>query len=104
AAARHPPRRSARRARPVGAVPEAPRHRRRLRVTGARARPEPLPQRRGHPPGRRHSHAAQMSDVRPFSATSTAIDGLYLIEMKEVRDERGAVREFYRESTFVEAG
>jgi dTDP-4-dehydrorhamnose 3,5-epimerase len=45
-----------------------------------------------------------MSDVRPFSVTSTAIDGLYLIEMKEVRDERGVVREFYRESTFVEAG
>ena len=45
-----------------------------------------------------------MSDVRPFSARPTAIDGLHLIEMKEVRDERGVVREFYRESTFVEAG
>ena len=45
-----------------------------------------------------------MSDLRPFSSTSTAIDGLYVIEMKEVREERGVVREFYRESAFVEAG
>jgi dTDP-4-dehydrorhamnose 3,5-epimerase len=43
-------------------------------------------------------------DLRPFSATPTAIDGLYIIEMKEVRDERGTVREFYRESAFKEAG
>ena len=42
--------------------------------------------------------------VRPFSAKTTAIDGLYVIEMKEVRDDRGTVREFYRESAFVEAG
>ena len=40
----------------------------------------------------------------PFSATPTAIDGLHVIEMKEVRDERGTVREFYRESAFMEAG
>jgi len=45
-----------------------------------------------------------MSEVRPFSATSTAIDGLHVIEMKEVREERGVVREFYRESAFAEAG
>ena len=42
--------------------------------------------------------------VRPFSAKPTAIDGLFLIEMKEARDERGTIREFYRESVFVEAG
>jgi dTDP-4-dehydrorhamnose 3,5-epimerase len=42
--------------------------------------------------------------LRPFSARPTTIDGLYLIEMKEVRDERGTVREFYRESSFIEAG
>ena len=59
AAARHPPRRCPRRARPVGAVPEAPRHRRRLRVARARARAQPLPERRGDPHGRRHSHAAR---------------------------------------------
>jgi dTDP-4-dehydrorhamnose 3,5-epimerase len=43
-------------------------------------------------------------DLRPFSATPTAIDGLFIIEMKEVRDDRGTVREFYRESVFAEAG
>ncbi|MGO9876972.1 MAG: dTDP-4-dehydrorhamnose 3,5-epimerase family protein [Acidimicrobiia bacterium] len=42
--------------------------------------------------------------LRPFSASPTTIDGLYLIEMKTVRDERGTVREFYRESTFIDAG
>jgi dTDP-4-dehydrorhamnose 3,5-epimerase len=46
----------------------------------------------------------QPLDPRPFSAVPTAIDGLYLIEMKEVRDERGVIREFYRESTFIETG
>jgi dTDP-4-dehydrorhamnose 3,5-epimerase len=45
-----------------------------------------------------------LSDVRPFSTRPTAIDGMYVIEMKEVRDERGVVREFYRESAFAEAG
>jgi dTDP-4-dehydrorhamnose 3,5-epimerase len=48
--------------------------------------------------------AASAPDTRPFSAKPTAIEGLYLIEMKEVRDERGVIREFYRESVFVEAG
>src|SRR5437868_2358742 len=43
-------------------------------------------------------------DIRPFSATPTKIDGLYLIEMKEVTDDRGVVREFYRESAFLDAG
>jgi dTDP-4-dehydrorhamnose 3,5-epimerase len=45
-----------------------------------------------------------VTEIRPFSARPTAIDGLYVLEMKEVRDERGVVREFYRESAFVEAG
>jgi dTDP-4-dehydrorhamnose 3,5-epimerase len=43
-------------------------------------------------------------DIRPFSAASTEIDGLFIIEMKEVTDERGVLREFYRESAFAEAG
>jgi dTDP-4-dehydrorhamnose 3,5-epimerase len=42
--------------------------------------------------------------IRPFSATPTKIDGLHILEMKEVTDERGVVREFYRESAFKEAG
>src|SRR3979409_167715 len=42
--------------------------------------------------------------IRPFSATPTKIDALHILEMKEVTDERGIVREFYRESAFLEAG
>jgi dTDP-4-dehydrorhamnose 3,5-epimerase len=42
--------------------------------------------------------------VRPFAARATAIDGLFVIDMKEARDERGVIREFYRESAFAEAG
>jgi dTDP-4-dehydrorhamnose 3,5-epimerase len=48
--------------------------------------------------------AAPGPDIRPFSATPTKIDGLYLIEMKQVTDDRGVVREFYRESAFLDAG
>ena len=40
----------------------------------------------------------------PFSASPTTIAGLFVIQMKEVRDERGVVREFYRESAFAAAG
>jgi len=43
-------------------------------------------------------------DIREFSAERTAIDDLWLISMKEVTDERGTVREFYRESAFRDAG
>jgi len=45
-----------------------------------------------------------MTDFRPFSVHPTAIDGLFVIEMKEAHDERGVVREFYRESAFAAAG
>jgi dTDP-4-dehydrorhamnose 3,5-epimerase len=45
-----------------------------------------------------------MTVFRPFSARETAIGGLYVIEMKEAHEERGVVREFYRESAFAEAG
>jgi dTDP-4-dehydrorhamnose 3,5-epimerase len=48
--------------------------------------------------------AASGPDIRPFSATPTKIDGLFVIEMKQVTDDRGVVREFYRESAFLEAG
>jgi dTDP-4-dehydrorhamnose 3,5-epimerase len=43
-------------------------------------------------------------DIKPFRATATEIDGLYVLRMKQITDERGTVREFYRESAFVEAG
>jgi dTDP-4-dehydrorhamnose 3,5-epimerase len=39
-----------------------------------------------------------------FAAEPTSIEGLHLITMKQVTDERGTVREFYRESAFVDAG
>ncbi len=37
--------------------------------------------------------------VRP-----TAIDGLMVIDLKEVTDDRGTVREFFRQSSFLEHG
>jgi len=39
-----------------------------------------------------------------FDARTTGIEGLFIITMKQVEDERGTVREFYRESAFVDAG
>ncbi len=42
--------------------------------------------------------------VTPFEVMSTAIVDLFVIQMKQVRDERGVVREFYRESAFRDAG
>lgn len=38
-----------------------------------------------------------------LSVEETSIDGLLLIQMKQVGDERGVVREFYRESTWRDA-
>jgi len=49
-------------------------------------------------------HTGDVPDIREFSAERTAIDDLWLISMKEVTDERGTVREFYRESAFRDAG
>ena len=45
-----------------------------------------------------------MVDITPFAARTSAIDGLWVITMKQVTDERGTVREFYRESAFLDAG
>lgn len=42
--------------------------------------------------------------ILPFEVRPTDIAGLCLLQMKQVRDERGTVREFYRESAFAEAG
>ncbi|HEY9558998.1 MAG TPA: dTDP-4-dehydrorhamnose 3,5-epimerase [Acidimicrobiales bacterium] len=43
-------------------------------------------------------------EIVEMTATATAIEGLHLITMKQVTDERGTVREFYRESSFLAAG
>lgn len=48
-----------------------------------------------------HAHGVE---IIPFAARPTAIAGLYVIQMKQVTDERGTVREFYRQSEFVAAG
>ncbi len=42
--------------------------------------------------------------ITPFEVQRTAIVDLFVIQMKQVKDERGVVREFYRESAFREAG
>jgi dTDP-4-dehydrorhamnose 3,5-epimerase len=36
--------------------------------------------------------------VVPFEARATAIPGLFVVEMKQIDDERGVVREFFRTS------
>jgi dTDP-4-dehydrorhamnose 3,5-epimerase len=43
-------------------------------------------------------------EIVDFSASSTAIDGLVFLTMRQVTDDRGTVREFYRESAFEAAG
>jgi dTDP-4-dehydrorhamnose 3,5-epimerase len=50
------------------------------------------------------SCGVQPNSVIPFSVRATEIDGLSIIQMKQITDERGTIREFYRESAFVEAG
>ncbi len=37
--------------------------------------------------------------LTPFSCDATAIEGLTVVTLKQVSDERGTVREFFREST-----
>lgn len=49
-------------------------------------------------------HTGGVPDIREFSVEKTDIADLFLISMKEVTDERGTVREFYRESAFRAAG
>jgi dTDP-4-dehydrorhamnose 3,5-epimerase len=45
-----------------------------------------------------------MATIVDFAAAPTAIEGLFVLTMKQVTDERGTVREFYRESAFAAAG
>ena len=39
-----------------------------------------------------------------FAVEDSEIKGLKVLRMKAVTDDRGTVREFYRESAFAEAG
>ncbi|MDT7571713.1 MAG: dTDP-4-dehydrorhamnose 3,5-epimerase [Actinomycetota bacterium] len=45
-----------------------------------------------------------MTTVIPMTVEPTAVDGLLVITMKQVTDDRGTVREFYRQSSWREAG
>ncbi|HEX3589690.1 MAG TPA: dTDP-4-dehydrorhamnose 3,5-epimerase [Pseudonocardiaceae bacterium] len=47
---------------------------------------------------------AQAPQIVPMSVTDTEIDGLVVITVRAVTDDRGTVREFYRQSSWVEAG
>lgn len=42
--------------------------------------------------------------IVPLSVAETAIGGLRVITLKQVTDERGTVREYYRRSSWLEAG
>ena len=42
--------------------------------------------------------------TREMEVEWTAIEGLCVITMKQVEDERGVIREFYRESSWLDAG
>ena len=45
-----------------------------------------------------------MPEITDFDARPTAIDGLMLLTMKQVVEDRGTVRELYRESAIAGAG
>ena len=45
-----------------------------------------------------------MPEIVEYTARPTAIEGLVVITMKQVTDERGTVRELFRASTFEQAG
>lgn len=42
--------------------------------------------------------------ITPFEARPTEIDGLSIITMKQIGDERGVIRELFRDSALSEAG
>ena len=45
-----------------------------------------------------------MASIIDFAVADTAIEGLHTVTMKQVTDDRGTIREFYRESAFTDAG
>ena len=45
-----------------------------------------------------------MTEITELDARSTAIDGLVFLTMKQAADDRGTVREFYRESAIAGLG
>jgi dTDP-4-dehydrorhamnose 3,5-epimerase len=45
-----------------------------------------------------------VTSITEMAVATSDIDGLFVITMKQVRDERGVVREFYRRSSWPEHG
>jgi dTDP-4-dehydrorhamnose 3,5-epimerase len=45
-----------------------------------------------------------MPRIVPFDHRTSGIDGLVVLTMKQVTDERGTIREFFRASAFADAG
>ncbi|MBN8883433.1 MAG: dTDP-4-dehydrorhamnose 3,5-epimerase family protein [Salana multivorans] len=45
-----------------------------------------------------------MVRIDEFTTEASAIDGLYVVRMKQIHDERGTVREFFRASAMRDAG
>lgn len=45
-----------------------------------------------------------MVEITDFEVQTTEIEGLLVLRMKQVREDRGVVREFFRASAFREAG
>jgi len=45
-----------------------------------------------------------MTEITEMAVEATDIEGLFVITMKQARDDRGVVREFYRASSWAEAG
>jgi dTDP-4-dehydrorhamnose 3,5-epimerase len=43
-------------------------------------------------------------EITPLTVQQTDIAGLFVIRMRQITDERGTIREYYRESAFVAAG
>lgn len=45
-----------------------------------------------------------MSDIKPMQATPTKFNGLHQVQFKVIKDNRGSVMEFYRQSEFETTG
>ena len=45
-----------------------------------------------------------LPQITPFQAQASTIEGLYVITMKQIEDERGVIRELFRDSALREAG
>ncbi len=74
--------------------------------SGGRRVPHPEPSPGAAPDGRRPlpDRRRVMASIVEFQTASAAIDGLVVVTMRQVSDERGTVRELFRASAFETAG